>query len=148
MTIKKPFNGLFISNLTWAIFGSCIGCGLYESRYLTYRKTSPQIKGQEEACAIEIAAFIIYLTPMIKERCTNSCHIAGGTAERQLKFTGHAEKDAENLKKQEDRTAIGIYRKAAGIVAHGGGKAALASDQERFEKWFAAARLCPRQSSH
>lgn len=148
MTSKTTWKRYLTAQLLGAVFLFSSSCGMYESRYLAYRKASPQVKDKDEVCAIEIAAFNIYLTPMINERCSIGCHVTGGTAERQLKFTGHSEKDLVALKKQEDHTAVGLFRKAAGIVAHGGGKAALSSDQERFEKWFVAASLCPTPHHH
>lgn len=148
MTSKITWKRYLTAQLLGAIFLFSSSCGIYESRYLAYQKASPQVKDEDEVCAIEIAAFNIFLTPMIKERCSIGCHVTGGTAERQLKFTGHSEKDLVALKKHEDRTALGLFRKAAGIVAHSGGKAAFASDQERFEKWFAAAGLCPLPDHH
>ncbi len=80
---------------------------------------------------------------MLEARCTNGCHMVGGTAERQLIFTGDPERDANTLRNQEDHTALGIFRKAAGLVGHSGGKAAIESDRDSIEKWFVAARLCP-----
>jgi hypothetical protein len=144
MKPKSTILGLCLTYVPWITLVSCLGCGLLEARYLPYPKSSIQAAKPAESCAIEIAAFTTYVTPMLKERCMTGCHTMGGTAERVLAFFGNAEKDSITLKQQEDGTAQSIYRKAAGLVAHGGGEAALVSDLERFEKWFAAAKLCPR----
>jgi hypothetical protein len=136
-------------HLRWLGVLSLVGCGLFESSYRTYPKSADRASNRKElVCAIDLAAFSTYMTPMLKERCTTGCHVAGGTADRHLVFTGQAENDAITLKKQEDGTANGLFRKSAGIVAHGGGKAALEKDRERFEKWFAASKLCPTPTGH
>lgn len=134
----------FFILLGWIGVMSCVGCGLFESNYETYPRSDDRAaKPKDLVCAIDLAAFTTYMTPMLKERCTSGCHILGGTADRHLVFTGIAEKDAINLKKEEDGTANGLFRKSAGIIAHGGGRAALEKDRARFEKWFAASKLCP-----
>lgn len=122
---------------------SYLSCGLSEPHYVPYPAVKKNGTGSPDICPIDIAAFSTYVAPMLRERCTVSCHMVGGTAERHLVFTGNPEKDAMTLKKQEDGTANGIFHKASGITAHVGGKAAIPSDRERLEKWFAAQKLCP-----
>ena len=120
----------------------CQGCGFVGSNYKTYPPAADASPVVQEICPVELAAFTHFVVPMLRERCSGRCHVTGGSAGSQLAFTGQSETDLETLKRHEGGTALGLYRKGAGLVSHGGGKAALESDRNRLEKWFTAAALC------
>ena len=133
-----------VSVLPVIILGCVIwqSCGFIQSQYVPY-PTRPQPPLSSHAnCPIETAAFTFHIAPMLSDRCMSSCHVPGGNAGSVLVFSGTPSTDLNALKKREDGTAHGLFRKAAGIVPHGGGKAALDTDLDLFDKWFAAQALC------
>jgi len=124
------------------IFQLTMACGFQESRFVSYPEPEVPEVSQSLVCPIGFTAFAFHIGPMLAQRCTQGCHESSGNAGSVLAFGPDEEENRQRLRHREDGTALGIFRKARGLVPHVGGPAAEEEDLQRLERWLIAESLC------